>query len=125
MITNEWAGSGGDAFPYYFKETKIGPVVGKRTWGGLVGYSGLPQLIDGGFATAPNFAIFNLKGQWDVEGHGVDPDYEVENPADVVGRGEDPQLDKAIELVNKALETWPAKPATPPYPKKLGLGNAK
>ncbi len=123
MLTNEWAGSGGDAFPYYFKETKVGPVVGKRTWGGLVGYSGLPPLIDGGFLTAPNFAFYNLNGKWDVEGYGVDPDYVVENPPDVVGRGEDPQLEKAIELVNKALETWPKKQPTPPYPKKLGLGN--
>ncbi len=123
MLANEWAGSGGDAFPYFFKKAKVGPVVGKRTWGGLVGYSGgWPSLIDGGGVTSPNFGFYNTEGEWDVEGYGVDPDYEVENPSDAVFRGEDPQLDKAIELVMKALETYPKAPEKPKGPDRKGIG---
>ena len=77
MIINEWAGSGGDAFPYSFRKAGLGPLVGKRTWGGLVGISGNPMFIDGGFITAPNLAIWHPDGYWDVEGYGVDPDIEV------------------------------------------------
>ena len=126
MLANEWAGSGGDAFPYFFKKAKVGPVVGKRTWGGLVGYSGgWPTLIDGGVVTSPNFGLFNTDGKWDVEGYGVDPDYEVENPSDVVFKGKDPQLDKAIELVLKALETYPKAPEKPAGPDRSGIGIGK
>lgn len=124
MLANEWAGSGGDAFPYYFKHSQVGPVVGKRTWGGLVGISGLPPLLDGGFLSSPNFAFFSLDGEWEVEGYGVDPDYEVDNMPEEVFRGMDNQLDKAIELINKALESNPPqKPKIPPYPNKTGIGN--
>ncbi len=123
MLANEWAGSGGDAFPYFFQKAEVGPVVGKRTWGGLVGYSGgWPSIIDGGFMTSPNFGIFNTEGKWDVEGYGVDPDYEVENPADAVFRGEDAQLDKAIELILKALEDFPKAPEKPNGPDRRGIG---
>ena len=123
MLANEWAGSGGDAFPYYFKAAKVGPVVGKRTWGGLVGISGLPPLLDGGFLSSPNFGLFNNEGEWDVEGYGVDPDYEVENPSDAVYRGEDAQLMKAIELINEGLAKMPPKVEKPAYPNKSGIGN--
>ncbi|MDW7692299.1 PDZ domain-containing protein [Flammeovirgaceae bacterium SG7u.111] len=125
MIANEWAGSGGDAFPYYFKKAGVGPVVGKRTWGGLVGISGIPPLIDGGFLSSPNFGMWTAEdGKWAVEGYGVDPDYEVDAPADVMGRGDDPQLDKAIEVIKQELEKNPPKtPQKPPYPNKTGLGN--
>src|SRR5208282_5019255 len=78
MITNEFAGSGGDAMPWYFREAKLGPLVGKRTWGGLVGIGGIPVLMDGGQVTSPSFGFFNPQGQWDVENHGVQPDYEVD-----------------------------------------------
>ncbi|HBH06622.1 MAG TPA: peptidase S41 [Flavobacteriales bacterium] len=124
MLANEWAGSGGDAFPYYFKHSKVGPVVGKRTWGGLVGISGLPPLLDGGFLSSPNFAFFNLDGDWEVEGYGVDPDYEVDNMPEDVYKGVDNQLDKAIELINQSLENNPpVGPKIPAYPDKTGIGN--
>jgi tricorn protease len=123
MLANEWAGSGGDAFPYYFKAAKIGPVVGKRTWGGLVGISGIPPLLDGGFLSSPNFGMYDNNGEWAVEGYGVDPDYEVENTSDAVYRGDDAQLNKAIELINKAMKNQPPKVDKPAYPVKSGIGN--
>ncbi len=124
MLANQWAGSGGDMFPYIFKQEKVGPIVGKRTWGGLVGISGIPPLVDGGFLTSPNFAFFNLDGQWDVEGYGVDPDYEVDNMPEDVFNGIDKQLDKALELINKSLiENPPKKVKVPVFPDKSGIGN--
>ena len=72
------AGSGGDAMPWYFRKAGIGPLVGTRTWGGLVGIGGYPRLMDGGSITAPRWAIYGLKGQWEVENHGIAPDVEVE-----------------------------------------------
>jgi len=121
MLINQWAGSGGDLFPYYFREKKLGPLVGMRTWGGLIGISGNPRLIDGGFVSAPTFAFWNLKGQWEVEGHGVDPDYEVENLPNELAKGHDAQLEKAIELVKKALEeNPPVVPKRPPYVDRSG-----
>jgi tricorn protease len=123
MIANEWAGSGGDAFPYFFKKAQVGPIVGKRTWGGLVGYSGIPSLLDGGFLSSPSFGLITTEGEWGVEGYGVDPDYEVENPSDEVFRGNDAQLTKAIELINEGLEKMPEKVKKPAYPNKTGIGN--
>ena len=93
MIINEMAGSGGDAMPWMFRYTKIGPLVGKRTWGGLIGVSQYPALMDGGNVTAPNFGFFSPEGQWDVENHGVAPDVEVEMDPKLVGEGHDPQLE--------------------------------
>ena len=118
-IINEYAGSGGDALPYYFREKGLGPLIGTRTWGGLVGISrGIP-LMDGGYVTVPEFAFMNLKGQWDVENHGVDPDIEVDNRPDLVVRGEDPQLEKAIEVILKKMKEEPMKlPSRPEYPIK-------
>ncbi len=117
MIINEWAGSGGDAFPYSFKKAGLGPLIGKRTWGGLVGISGNPMLIDGGFITAPNIAIWHPDGYWDVEGYGVDPDIEVENPPHEMAAGKDPQLEKAIAVVLDLLKKAPPKkPKRPAYP---------
>jgi tricorn protease len=118
-IINEYAGSGGDAFPYYFRELGLGPLIGTRTWGGLVGISrGLP-LMDGGYVTVPEFAFINLQGQWDVENHGVDPDIEVDNRPDLVIKGQDPQLEKAIEVIMKKLKEEPPKlPGRPEYPIK-------
>jgi tricorn protease len=120
MVVNELAGSGGDCFPLFFQEEKIGPVVGTRTWGGLIGISRQVPLIDGGYVTAPEFAFWSSEkgGQWIVENHGVDPDYLVEQRPDLEIAGHDPQLEKAIELVNKALKDYPALPERPKYPKK-------
>src|SRR5579863_9323158 len=74
MIINEMSGSGGDALPWYFRKAGLGPLVGKRTWGGLVGIGGYPELIDGGRVTAPRAAIYGLNGDWEVENHGIPPD---------------------------------------------------
>jgi tricorn protease len=119
MIINEYAGSGGDAMPYYFRKKEVGPLVGKRTWGGLVGIGGIPRLMDGGNVTAPGFAFFDTDGKWNVENVGVAPDYDVEQtPAEVI-KGRDPQLEKAVELVLEALKVNPFKRAKrPPYPKR-------
>lgn len=118
-IANAWAGSGGDLFPWYFKKYKLGKLIGKRTWGGLVGLSGNPQLIDGGRITAPNWAFYNLQSEWDVEGHGVDPDIEVDNRPDLVVKGHDPQLEKAIEVILDEIKKEPKKiPKRPVYPDK-------
>jgi tricorn protease len=117
MIINEFAGSGGDAMPWYFREAKVGPLVGKRTWGGLVGISGYPPLMDGGQVTAPSFAFFTPDGKWDVENHGVAPDVEVEHDPYEIRKGRDPQLEKAVEIVVEALKKNPPKePKKPEYP---------
>jgi tricorn protease len=117
MIINMYAGSGGDAMPWYFRFHHIGPLVGTRTWGGLVGIGGFPRLIDGGGITAPNFAFFNTKGEWDVENHGVAPDVEVEYSPKAWRQGHDPQLEKAVQLVMDELKKTPVKSAQKPaYP---------
>ncbi len=119
MIINEYAGSGGDAMPWLFRKARIGPLVGKRTWGGLVGVFGFPQLIDGGFVTAPNLAFYNTEGQWDVENRGVAPDVEVDFDPQAVRAGHDPQLERAVQVVLEALQKNPPpvhkKPAYPNY----------
>lgn len=119
MLINGWSGSGGDAFPYYFRKEKLGPLVGTRTWGGLIGISGNPHLIDGGYVTAPTFGFWNTRGEWEVEGFGVEPDVRVENPPHLLTKGKDLQLEKAIEIVLATLETNPpSKPRKPAYPNK-------
>jgi len=117
MIINETAGSGGDLLPWMFRKFKLGPLVGKRTWGGLVGTLGFPVLMDGGRVTAPNLAIWTEEGGFEVENVGVPPDIKVEQwPKDVIA-GRDPQLEKAIEVVMAALEKNPPKtPKRPPFP---------
>jgi tricorn protease len=117
MIANEVSGSGGDALPWLFKQAKLGPMVGKRTWGGLVGISGIPLLMDGGQVTSPSVAFFSPKGEWDVENHGVDPDYPIEQDPKAVSEGHDPQLEKAVALALDELARHPAtQPERPPYP---------
>ncbi len=122
MIINEYAGSGGDAMPWLFRHANIGPLVGKRTWGGLVGIFGFPPLMDGGMVTAPNTAFWNPNGTWDVENHGVDPDVEVEYDPQLVREGHDPQLERAVEVVMEALKKSPLpihkRPAYPNYHRK-------
>jgi tricorn protease len=117
MITNEFSGSGGDAMPWYFREAQLGPLVGKRTWGGLVGIGGIPVLMDGGRVTSPSFGFFNPQGQWDVENHGVQPDYEVDMEPKAVSEGHDPQLEKAVSLALEELAKHPVPvPHRPEYP---------
>jgi tricorn protease len=113
MLINGWSGSGGDAFPYYFKEAKLGPLVGMRTWGGLIGISGVPGLIDGGIVTVPTFRMYSPKGEWFAEGHGVDPDVRVVDDPTALARGHDPQLEKAVQVVEEELRTNP-----PPSPNR-------
>ena len=119
MIINMYAGSGGDALPWYFRDAKLGPLVGTRTWGGLVGIYDYPQLMDGGSVTAPRVAFYNRDGQWDVENHGVGPDVEVDITAKDWMTGHDPQLEKAVALVMDSLKKNPLptakRPAFPDY----------
>jgi tricorn protease len=107
MIINESAGSGGDALPYYFKLRQIGPLVGTRTWGALVGTLGLPPTIDGGGITAPSLAFYDLQGRWAVENEGVAPDIEVEYDPAAVMNGRDPQLERAVQEALKLLQQNP------------------
>ncbi len=117
MIINEMSGSGGDALPWMFKQDKVGPLVGTRTWGGLVGIYGYPTLMDGGTVTAPRVAIYGLHGAWEVENHGIAPDVEVENDPASVANGHDPQLERAVQITLEALKKNPVViPDHPPYP---------
>jgi len=117
MVTNEFAGSGGDALPWLFRRAGLGKLVGKRTWGGLVGIDQMPALMDGGGVTSPNFGIWNISGEYDVENRGIAPDIEVELDPAAVRQGHDPQLEKAVEVVMGELEKNPApKPKRPPFP---------
>jgi tricorn protease len=120
MLIDETAGSGGDLLPWMFREYKLGPLVGKRTWGGLVGILGFPVLMDGGLVTAPNLAFWTEKEGFGVENVGVPPDYDVEiTPKDLIA-GRDPQLEKAIELALDALKrNPPKKDAQPPFPHRV------
>jgi tricorn protease len=116
ILANGWSGSGGDCFPFLFRENGLGPVIGTRTWGGLVGMTGAPALIDGGSVTVPTFAIYDTTGKWIIEGHGVDPDIAVEDDPAQMQNGADPQLDRAIQEVLKSLEAQPSRPPKPRYP---------
>ncbi len=119
MLIDETAGSGGDLLPWMFRNQGIGKLIGRRTWGGLVGILGFPVLMDGGFVTAPNLAIWTEEG-WVVENEGVPPDIEVEQwPAEVIA-GRDPQLEKAIEVILEELSANPPpQPVRPPYPVRV------
>ncbi len=127
MIINQSAGSGGDAMPWYFRKAGLGTLVGVKTWGGLVGIGGYPTLMDGGSVTAPRYAIYGLKGEWEVEGHGIAPDVEVEELPKDVAAGHDLQLEKAVAIVMEQLKEHPVPvPPVPAYPnfhQHDGLGN--
>jgi tricorn protease len=117
MIANEFSGSGGDAMPFLFKQQKLGPLVGKRTWGGLVGIGAIPVLMDGGTVTSPSFGEFTNSGGWDVENRGIEPDFVVEQDPKAVAEGHDPQLEKAVALALEELQRNPVPtPKRPPYP---------
>lgn len=103
--------------PWYFRKAHLGTLVGTRTWGGLVGIGGYPRLIDGGTVTAPRYAIFGLHGDWEVEGHGIPPDVEVEVLPKDVAAGHDAQLERAVSIVMQQLKEHPVVyPPIPPYP---------
>lgn len=123
MLINGLAGSGGDAFPYYFRQAGLGKLVGTRTWGGLVGITGYPALMDGASVTAPSFAFYKTNGDWGIEGHGVDPDMMVMDDPALMVDGGDPQLDAAIKLMQDELKSKPFVPAKrPAYPNRKGFG---
>ena len=126
MLVNEMAGSGGDAMPWYFRKAGIGKLVGKRTWGGLVGIYDFPLLIDGGFVTAPRVAIYGLHGEWEVENIGVAPDIDVELEPKAWRDGRDSQLEAAVAVVMEELKQHPLptyeRPAYPDYQRGSALG---
>ncbi|CAN5497437.1 S41 family peptidase [soil metagenome] len=116
MIINEQAGSGGDLLPYLFRQMDIGPLVGTRTWGGLVGIWDTPRFVDGGAMLAPRGGFLDRDGQWAIEGEGIAPDYEVEmTPRDVIN-GRDPQLERAVQVALDLLEANPVQRHTEPAP---------
>jgi tricorn protease len=122
MLINGWSGSGGDAFPFYFREAGLGPLIGTRTWGGLIGISGAPSLVDGGGITVPTFRMYDPTGKWFAEGHGVDPDIVVEDDPTQIAKGVDPQLRRAIDEVTKRIASAPKPPSQPAYEKRTPGG---
>ncbi len=122
-VINEGSSSDGDIFPAMFKEAKLGPVIGKRSWGGVVGISGHGPLIDGGDVFVPEAGTVSIEGEWVIEGYGVDPDIVVENDPKSVLEGKDPQLERAVAEVLKKMEAEPRKlPRKPADPDKTQAG---
>jgi tricorn protease len=120
MLMNGWSGSGGDAFPFYFREAGLGPLIGTRTWGGLIGISGAPPLVDGGGVTVPTFRMYDVEGTWFAEGHGVEPDIEVKEDPAQLARGIDGQLERAItEVMDMIRKSPPKAPDRPEYEKRI------
>jgi tricorn protease len=120
LLINEYAGSGGDFFPWMFKQAKAGPLIGKRTWGGLVGIRGGIPLIDGGSVTAPEFGIYDREvGQWIAENKGVDPDIEVDNSPDQLAKGRDPQLERGVQYLLDELKKSRPAPRRPDFPRTV------
>ncbi len=114
MLINGYSASGGDALPYYFRKRKLGTIIGTRTWGGLIGISGNPSLMDGGSISAPTFRFMDTEGMWAVEGVGVPPDIEVVDHPDLVVRGHDPSLEAAVKLLMDELAKSPPKKVVVP-----------
>lgn len=125
MLINGMAGSGGDMFPALFRQAGLGKLIGTRTWGGLVGISGVPGMIDGSGVSVPAFAYYETDGTWGIEGHGVDPDIEVLDDPALMVNGDDPQIDAAIRVLLEELKTDRFVPVPPPaYPDRSGMGIA-
>jgi tricorn protease len=125
-VTNHYAASDGDFFSYFFKQYKLGPLIGERTWGGVRGIRGQMPLMDGGYITRPEFSLYGLDSKWLIENRGVQPDTVVDNPPDLVVKGQDPQLEKAIDLLMEQIKanpkTLPARPPDlPTYPEGPGM----
>jgi tricorn protease len=116
MLINGYSSSGGDAFPYFFRKTGEGKLIGTRTWGGLVGISGNARLVDGGYISVPRFGIYNEDGQWIIEGIGVYPDIEVVDRPEELAKGNDPSLVKAVEILLDTLRKNPPRQVTAPTP---------
>ena len=121
MLINGWSGSGGDCFPFYFRAEGLGPLIGTRTWGGLIGITGTPSLVDDGGVTVPTFGIYSTNGEWIIEDHGVDPDITVIDDPSLMAKGHDPQLERAIDEVLKSLKkNPPPEVKKPKYPVRSG-----
>jgi tricorn protease len=119
-ILDERSASDGDIFPYMFREAGPGPLIGRRSWGGVVGISGRGPLLDGGNIFVPESGLANVEGEWVIEGHGVDPDIDVENDPKSVIEGKDPQLERAVAEVMKKLQAQPVRlPPRPAGPVKV------
>ncbi|HRK20518.1 MAG TPA: PDZ domain-containing protein, partial [Fimbriimonadaceae bacterium] len=117
LLINEYAGSGGDFFPWMFRQAKAGPLIGKRTWGGLVGIRGGLPLLDGGSVTAPEFGIYDREqGKWIAENTGVDPDIDVDARPDLVAKGQDPQLERGVQYLLDELKKARPQPKRPDFP---------
>lgn len=116
MLINGYSSSGGDAFPYFFKKLGLGKLIGTRTWGGLIGISGNARLVDGGYISVPRFGIFDENEEWIIEGVGVYPDIEVVDRPEKLAKGEDPGIEKAVEVLLDELEKNPVKKVNPPTP---------
>lgn len=117
MLINQYAGSGGDLIPWFFHHLNVGELIGERTWGGEVGITGYPPLIDGGSVTAPSLAFFTVEGHWGIENEGVPPDIEVEMDPKLWREGHDPQLEKGVAVILQGLAEHPLpKPKVPPFP---------
>ncbi len=116
MLINGYSSSGGDAFPYFFRKTGEGILIGTRTWGGLVGISGNARLVDGGYISVPMFGIYDENGEWIIEGVGVYPDIEVVDRPDELAKGNDPSIEKAVEVLLEELKSTPRKNVISPTP---------
>jgi tricorn protease len=119
-LTNGEAGSGGDAFPYYFRKLGLGPLIGTRTWGGLAGLTSSPLLLDGGQLSVPTFRVFDTEGKWMIENEGVSPDIEVIDRPEEFAKGHDPSLEKGIAYLLEQLKKNPPKKIIQPTPPKGG-----
>jgi len=116
MLINGWAGSGGDAFPFFFQELGVGPLIGERTWGGLIGPAIGHRTIDGGYYTAPPGRLYGVDGEWFAEGIGVAPDIPVVDDPAAMAAGGDPQLEAAVvEVLRLLAENPPKLPEPPPF----------
>jgi len=119
LLTNRQAGSGGDQLPAEFQLKKMGPVIGTRTWGGLVGVSMFTPLVDGGGFTAPDYRVYSTDGRWVIENEGVEPDITVDLDPAEMARGYDAQLMKAVDVLMKKIAEEPRPaPPRPPFPKR-------
>jgi tricorn protease len=121
MLINQYSSSGGDALPHFFRHNNLGTIIGTRTWGGLVGMSGNARLMDGGYIGVPRFGIYNEQGEWIIEGIGVYPDIEVLDLPHLIARGQDPSVEKAVEILLQQLdENPPVRWTTPTDPNRSG-----
>lgn len=120
MLTNGYSSSGGDALPYYFRKMGLGKIIGTRTWGGLIGISGAPAMVDGGVLLPPTFRILDTEGNWVVENEGVTPDIEVIDRPELIHKGQDPSIERAVEELLKDLQVNPRKSIkVPPAPSEF------